>query len=425
VGDAFFHSESDSGNINKNVSKIGRLKKHDVPVMRECSMVKRGPEILLTDGENSTDGEVRYHINICGTSFDVFFRSVHVPLYPGVEPALPLALLGAMRNGSDLRVLSSVSKTYVRNVRKVTTIFSDWFDQFSRVSIHTEEPVTSSPVFTGRVGAFFSGGVDSFYTFLRRADEITDLIYIHGFDVRLDDLPRRHSISEMGRAVAEATGTRFIEIESNLGKIIQEYGAWADHGHGMALASVGRILQGYLDRIYIPSGPSFQNLRPWGSHPATDPLFGDEALTFVHHGCEATRVEKLESISDNELAMRFLRVCWERVEGKYNCGECEKCLRTMVTLYALGTLEKCAAFDSGIDIEKLRNLTVWNPVPLKLLDQNLWLLEERGLRESPVFKALENVKRRPRWLAKKLHKYRKRRKRIVDALQRFSSGWAD
>jgi hypothetical protein len=379
----------------------------------------QSPEILLTEGNSSAPGEVSYQIDICGKAFDVFFRSADVHLYSGVEPALPLALLGAMRNDSDIRVLSPVSQTYARNVQKVITIYADWFDQFSRTSIHTERSVVASPASTKRVGVFFSGGVDSFYTFLRHADEITDLIYIHGFDVRLDDLPRRQAISGMGKAVAEATGKRFIEIESNLGRIIQEYGEWGEHGNGLALASVGRTLQGSFDQIYIASGQVYQSLKPFGSHPATDPLFGDEGLTFVHHGCEATRVEKIESICGNVIALRHLRVCWERLEGKYNCGECEKCLRTMASLYALGALEKCQAFTSSIDVRKLRRLAIWRPTQLLFLQENLRLMEERGLTDTPVFLALDYVRKRPVWLARALYKYRKKVRKTANKLDRL------
>ena len=255
-------------------------------------MAAENPDVLLSAGKNSEDGDVRYFIEIGGKSFDVFFRSADVPLYSGVEPALPLALLGAMRTRSDLRVLSPVSRTYVRNVQKVTTIYSDWFRQFLRVAVHEEKPAQASPAFTGRVGAFFSGGVDSFHTLLRNLDEITDLIYIHGFDVRLDDIPRRRMIDEMGKAVAKATGKRFIRIESNFGKIIQEYGLWALHGGGLALEAAGRVLQGYVDRIYISSDMAFQDLEPWSLHPATVPLFGDEAPFNDTYGSDATRAER-------------------------------------------------------------------------------------------------------------------------------------
>jgi len=40
----------------------------------------------------------------------------------------------------------------------------------------------SEPVLQAGAEAFFSGGVDSFYTFLKHRHEITDLAVVHGFD---------------------------------------------------------------------------------------------------------------------------------------------------------------------------------------------------------------------------------------------------
>ena len=35
--------------------------------------------------------------------------------------------------------------------------------------------------------SFFSGGVDSTYTFLKHQDEISHVVYIHGFDFYFND----------------------------------------------------------------------------------------------------------------------------------------------------------------------------------------------------------------------------------------------
>ena len=118
--------------------------------------------------------------------------------------------------------------------------------------------------------------------------------------------------------------------------------------------------------------------------------------------------------------MQHLRVCWERVEGKYNCGECEKCFRTMITLYALGTFEACRAFDCNIDVGKLRRTLVLSPSRLLFLQQNLRLMEDRGLGDTPIYEALKHSGERPMWLAGRLHKYRKRWARLKRDIARLS-----
>ena len=56
-------------------------------------------------------------------------------------------------------------------------------------------------------------------------------------------------------------------------------------------------------------------------------------------GCEASRLDKLDVVAREPAARHSLRVCWENRGGAYNCGRCEKCLRTMVAMDALGVLD--------------------------------------------------------------------------------------
>src|SRR5574337_867736 len=48
---------------------------------------------------------------------------------------------------------------------------------------------------TGRkVAVFFSGGLDSFYTLLKRRNEIDSLVFIHGFDIPLENVALREQV---------------------------------------------------------------------------------------------------------------------------------------------------------------------------------------------------------------------------------------
>jgi hypothetical protein len=60
-----------------------------------------------------------------------------------------------------------------------------------------------------------------------------------------------------------------------------------------------------------------------------------------------TRLEKIRRISTEPLVQRNLRVCWQNVAGSLNCGRCEKCVRTMLSLDICGTLGRFPGFDHG------------------------------------------------------------------------------
>ena len=66
------------------------------------------------------------------------------------------------------------------------------------------------------------------------------------------------------------------------------------------------------------------------------------------------RVEKIEEIKNWELAQQNLRVCLHtQIDGNFlNCSRCEKCIRTMIPLYALGSMEKFQTFSKPIMVNR-------------------------------------------------------------------------
>jgi len=345
----------------------------------------------------SSGSRIDYQLQLGGRRYPVYFSAAGIPLSGDGEALLAMAVLGAMATDTDLRLPGVLSPQFLANQRQLMQTFTGWFARYRPVSITAQALVSRPKAATGRVGSFFTGGVDSFYTFLKHREEITDLIFVHGYDVALDDLPRRQAISEMGRAIEQATGVRFIELETNAIRLFKDFGRWGLHGHGYGLGSAARHLADYLDRIYIPSSFAEADLMPWASHPQTDPLFSDERLEVIHDGCEAGRIDKVEALAADPLALAHLRVCWERVEGSYNCGRCEKCLRTMTSLEALGVLKDSATFPPRVALERVRALVMYDDSLIKFARENVRLLSARGLGDSPLARAWQQVLERPQW----------------------------
>ena len=123
------------------------------------------------------------------------------------------------------------------------------------------------------------------------------------------------------------------------------------------------------------SNPLVDNY-PWGSRWDVDPQFSSATLQIQHFGAEFGRVEKLQSIAHEDLVRRYLRVCWENRSSDSNCGQCEKCVRTMLILEACGQLGSYPTFRGGqglLDsLDRLPCVTYSNrPVYESLLAQGL------------------------------------------------------
>jgi hypothetical protein len=363
---------------------------------------------------------IDYCVRLGGKDYEVYFACAQVALCNDAEAALSMLALGAMHSDSDLQVATPVSPSFLDNQRELMRVFSGWFPVYRPVRITAERPTKAAVPAGERVGCFFTGGVDSFFTYLRHRDEITDLIFVHGYDVDLDDLPRRASISAMGRAIEAATGVRFIELETNAIRLFRDFGRWGPHAHGYGLGSAARHLAGYLKRVYVPSSFATEYMRPWGTHPLTDPLFSDERLQVVH-GETILRVEKLREIAADALAMQHLRVCHERVEGAYNCARCEKCLRTMTLMQGLGVLKRCTTFPDEVPLERVRGLLL-DEVTQGLALNNLAFLKACGQDDTALVRAWRDALARPAWRGRVLHRLRKWRSRWQKRLKRTGGG---
>jgi hypothetical protein len=227
------------------------------------------------------------------------------------------------------------------------------------------------------VGCMFSGGADSFYSVLRHLDEITHLIFVHGFDVPLSDTSRRQTVSRSLQAAAAELGKPLIEIETNLREFSDPFAEWGRLYHGSALASIAQLLSPIIGKCYIPSTQFYCEPHGWGSNPTTDPLWSTEEVEIVHDD-QVDRSKKIVEICKNETVRRYLRVCHENRDSLYNCGSCAKCLRTMVALRATGALREFATFRHNVDLFALARLPLFEEHDRLYTLDNLQLVRQFG-----------------------------------------------
>jgi hypothetical protein len=332
---------------------------------------------------------VTYRFDFAGRAHEVWFRVSGVEAVASTEVFAALALLPAMTASADLVFETRLSEQLRGNINTIQDVFSCWGPgQFKRISLRGPATTGSSNA-GGEVGCFFSGGVDSFYSLLNHKDEISTVVLVHGFDVKLSDTILASTVSGAVRAVANQLNKKVVEVATNLRDFSNEHVKWNMY-HGSALVAVGLLLSGSLARAYIPASHTYCDLMPWGSHPLIDPLWSTEQFTFVHDGCEATRVEKVAAIAKSEVAMNNLRVCWRNPNGAYNCGECDKCLRTMVNLHLAGALGRCKTFPAKLDFNQIARTPVVNESARAFAKENIRALRARG-GEADLIAAIEDA----------------------------------
>ncbi|MGV9266892.1 hypothetical protein ACWDRR_19790 [Kitasatospora sp. NPDC003701] len=272
---------------------------------------------------------------------------------------LAVLLMPAMSLGEELVVDAPVSGRLLRSARTVMEIYAAWWARLREVRVTAGELVGAERGQDG-AGLFFTLGVDSFYSLLRdrehRSDPahrpVSELLFVN-FEQHAG--PEYDRLLDRVRLVAERSGCRAVPVETNVRAFTAPLVRWEDF-HGAALAGTALALQGLLGRCLIAASFEYRHLPPYGSHPVLDHLWSTEALDVVHDGAEATRAQKVaRRIARSDLALQHLAVCWRGRPGQ-NCGACEKCLRTMVTLELAGVLGRCATLPGVLDLDRLRTV---------------------------------------------------------------------
>ena len=340
----------------------------------------------------------------------VYFKSLDTTLSPNPEAFITSAIIPCMKKRIPLRIDGDVDASYLENILMAETTLNSWKPKYKKVDILGARPIKGSALPGQRVGVFFSGGIDSFFTFLKNRDEITDLIFVHGFDIPLEQLSMRERMSAMLKKVGEHFGKRVIEVETNVRNFLDEYAFWG-FTHGAVLGSIGHLLAPEFRRIYIAAARTYDTLRPYGVHPDLDPYWGKNGLEYIHDGLETFRTQKVAFISQYDVVLESLRICLWFPREALNCGKCEKCLRGMVYLRAFGALERCTTFETPLNLNRLTRLKITHDPSGDALSEVLSIVEARG-DDPELVEAVRKTIYRPTWQKILITRFRGLRKKI-------------
>jgi hypothetical protein len=331
-------------------------------------------------------GELSFEARIAGAEPRRLWYRTTTELEPSADAALATCVMPAMRRGGSLTMNEPVSPRLLRNQREFQAIQRAWSFGWNfgepaleevEVSAPVREPERRSP--TGRVAAFFSGGVDSFATILDNPD-VTDLIFVRGYDLlpRLahqEDLADR--VEEQLRAAAADLGLPLHVVETNVRELSDSLLAWEAYS-ACPLVAIALFFEPLFDRVLIPGDTDHETQPPLGSARLVDQLWSTENIEIVDDGGRFSREQRLARIASHPVVRRTLRVCWENPGGAYNCGTCRKCMMTKLSLEAIGAREQVTAFAPELDLGLLEDYRLSQPIQIVLWGDLLDTARDRG-----------------------------------------------
>jgi hypothetical protein len=270
-------------------------------------------------------------------------------------------LMPAMRHGENrIAIDEEICPELRSGLVTAMSLMCHWYGS-PRQPVRIEAKTAAHPLLTHteeRSGSFLSGGIDSLATLrtnrldfpLSHPRSIKDCLFVFGFDMGATEGSDREigtferSLASLKPVVADA-GITLIPVFTNVRHLDSDVQFWMHEFHGAALASVAHALSARLAIVSIASSPDTAfSSSPYGSHPLLDHNYSSAELQIRHDGVRFSRLDKVRIVADWDVALQNLRVCTANPSGGLNCGACEKCIRTMTELLAVGKLAHTRAF---------------------------------------------------------------------------------
>lgn len=272
----------------------------------------------------------------------LWFQSDSLPLRASGDALVCLGLPPAQELAAPLRIGNPVSPELAAKAPVIRDMLAGWYPGLCRVPLEFHsEPTPRQKTGPRGTGLFFSAGVDSAYSLHSALGTVDLLITLVGADVPVQETARADRLRNSVRSIAAGHGLQSVIVETNLRQISDRMIGWVEY-HGATLAAVAHMLDDRIDRVLVPSSADEASwLRPWGTHPGLDPLWGNAGLTIDHHAM-IPRFSKIAAILQDPLLMAHLRVC---DYADHNCGQCPDCAFMLDALSVLDGFDRAPTYN--------------------------------------------------------------------------------
>ncbi|NRF90534.1 peptidase [Paenibacillus frigoriresistens] len=326
----------------------------------------------ITVNQNRVD----YFFTIEGNLQKYFNKSNHMFLEYNYEISqVPHAILAIpfvanvmplMWITDSVLIVDVLDKSFYECLKNVKTAYQNMFPNVEfkgKLVVDKIEDHTYTP--EHEAASLFSGGLDAVTTFIRVKDKnpllITEYGW-HGDEIQENEV--WNADKENAISFAEQYGLENILIQSNYGTFIHAQSIDYDyhkklgdswwHGlhHGLAIisAAIPVAFKLRIQCIYIASSNSPQFQVACASDPTVDNHIRYASGMVNHDAYELTRQDKVKVVVDYYSITKEpvqLRVCFK---NKENCCNCEKCLRTILSIVAEGRDPRALGFNVPDDL---------------------------------------------------------------------------
>lgn len=257
--------------------------------------------------------------------------------------------------------VNEIDKTFYDAIPKIKYAFQEMYPDYPfRGTLIPAKLIDNTYTPQQSAITLFTGGIDATTTFLRILDQKPILLNTYGwFENEIQENEVYNADRTAIEKIADANGVGSCFVRSNFGKFLRAdvigkqihkkiHNSWW-FGFQHSLAFIGcAIVAGYhykVEKIYIASSYTFGQNVACVSDPRIDNQVKCASINTVHDAYELSRQSKVQFILNtlkDRPVMVNLRVC---SFNTHNCCSCEKCIRSILSIYAEGGNARDLGFD--------------------------------------------------------------------------------
>lgn len=279
-------------------------------------------------------------------------------------PVVSNVIIIAWATGADI-YLDELDEAFLISLGRLKKEMRKYYPHFPcTTKIYTKKIIKNTFSNDG-IGLLFSGGVDSTASYLRNRTRKPNLIMVWGVDIPREEDKFWMRVKKIARSMARKEGVEINFIKTNLHEFIDELilnicfhryigtSWWLGVQFAVSTAglsapltvvkSIGTLLMasGITSDYKEIENVDFYQSPGWCSNYLHG-NYGWANVVTLYDGMELTRHEKIRRLLKKELTKEnhnlMIRVCFsERSSGlwgankeSFNCGNCEKCWRTII-----------------------------------------------------------------------------------------------
>jgi len=312
------------------------------------------------------------------------------------DPMLVAIIPAAMLLQSDILIEGDIDSGLYENTLEAMALFNSWFpNATSIVNIKYLKLASREKINSHKVMSFYSGGIDSLFNIAGRkydkSSQVDGCVLVHGMDIPLGNIKLWAEVrNALEKNINSIPNTKMLCVETNARDFQPNGVQWASTGFGPILGAICNFLSRGYDKALIGSYGKYNELSPHASGPLIDRLWSSDLIDVIHYSPRFSRLKKIEIIKDiTPDLLQELRVCWKNKGGAYNCGLCEKCLRTKSELNIAGAEKLVSSFGTYSLKDDLKHLK--GNIPVDEYTYKFWHDIALEIKDSETSSVIKNA----------------------------------